>query len=244
MAFERDLDYRGENEYAPARTSERGLFIQRTYAHLAGAILAFIGLEALLMYLVPPKQAITLFGLGSGMGFLVVLLAFMGASWLAQMWARSESSIGMQYAGLALYVVAEAVIMLPLLSFAQNYINDKTLIPTAGILTLAVFGGLTLATFTSGKDFSVLGPILSVGSMLALGVIIISCLPGFGFTLGLFFSFAMVALLSGFILFQTSQVMHHFRTDQHVAAALMLFSSIATLFWYILRILVILNGRD
>jgi FtsH-binding integral membrane protein len=138
--------------------------------------------------------------------------------------------------------VAEAIIMLPLLWIAAHF-SDKTLIPTAGILTLAVFGGLTLAAFTSRKDFSILGPILSVGFMIALGVIIAGLI--FGFTLGLFFSFAMVALLSGCILFQTSQIMYHFPTDKYVAAALMLFSSIATLFWYILRILMILNSsRD
>jgi len=241
MAFDRDLDYGLERESAPARTSERGLFIQRTYAHLAGAILAFIGLEALLINTVSPEQVITLMGGGSSMGFLLVLVAFMGASWVAQMWARSETSIGMQYLGLGLYVVAEAVIMLPLLYIAVHFIKDKSLIPTAGILTLAVFGGLTLAAFTSGKDFSMLGPIISVGSMVALGVIICACI--FGFSLGLFFSFAMVALLSGFILFETSQVMYHHRTDQHVAAALMLFSSVATLFWYILRILMLLSDR-
>ena len=51
-------------------------------------------------------------------------------------------------------------------------------------------------------------------------------------------SFAMVALVSAAILYQTSNIIHHYRTDQHVAAALALFASIATLFWYILRILI------
>ena len=59
----------------------------------------------------------------------------------------------------------------------------------------------------------------------------------------MFFSFAMVALLSGYILYDTSNVMLHYRTDQHVAAALALFASVATLFWYILRIVMILNNR-
>jgi FtsH-binding integral membrane protein len=79
--------------------------------------------------------------------------------------------------------------------------------------------------------------------MIAFGVIIAGIL--FGFNLGLFFSFAMVALLSGYILFQTSAILLHMPTDKHVAAALMLFASVATLFWWILRILMILNrGRD
>jgi FtsH-binding integral membrane protein len=46
----------------------------------------------------------------------------------------------------------------------------------------------------------------------------------------------MVAFAAGAILYDTSNVMHHYRTDQHVAASLSLFASIALLFWYILNI--------
>jgi len=243
MAVERELDYGYSADYAGERSSARADFIRRTYAHLAGAILAFIGLEALLVNVVSEKQIIGMFAF-SPFAWLFVLGAFMVASWLAQAWARSETSVGMQYLGLGLYVVAEAVIMLPLLFFAVHYLGPKGqyLIAQAGILTLMVFGGLTISVFVTRKDFSPLAPILSVGSMIALGVIIAGVC--FGFTLGLFFCFAVVALLCGFILFQTSQIMLHHRTDQHVAAALMLFSSIATLFWYVLRIMIALNGRD
>jgi FtsH-binding integral membrane protein len=246
MAFDRELVYSRGDERPLSRSSERVAFIQRTYAHLAGAILAFIAIEAVLVNVVPPGPFLRLF-IGSGFSWLIVLAAFMGVSWLAQTWARSETSVGMQYAGLALYVVAEAVIILPLLlvvhyspQFAR--FGGDAVIAQAGILTLMLFGGLTLSVFWTGKDYSPLRPILCVGSLIALGVIICACI--FGFSLGLFFCFAMVALLSGFILYETSQIMLHWRTDQHVAAALMLFSSIATLFWYILRILMILNSRD
>jgi FtsH-binding integral membrane protein len=116
------------------------------------------------------------------------------------------------------------------------------LIYKAGILTAAVFLGLTISVFVTGKDYSFLAPALSVGSMIALGVIVAGII--FGFTLGLFFCFAVVALLCGFILYETSNVLLHHRTDQHVAAALMLFSSVATLFWWILRILMEFRGND
>ena len=66
MAFDRGLDYRLENEYAPPRTSARALFIQQTYAILAGAILAFVGLEALLLNVVSKEQVITLLGGAAG----------------------------------------------------------------------------------------------------------------------------------------------------------------------------------
>jgi FtsH-binding integral membrane protein len=227
---------------ARAASSDRAAFIRRTYAHLAGAILAFIGIETVFLTALNKDQQdqILRMMVGSG-GWLVVMLAFMGASWLAQTWAQSGSSPGIQYLGLGLYVVAEAVIFLPLLIIASRYV-DKTVIPTAGILTLMVFGGLTLSVFVTKKDYSPLRPILCVGSLIALGLIVAGII--FHFPLGLFFSFAMVALMSGYILYYTSQVMLHYRTDQHVAAALALFAAVATLFWYILRIVMELNSRD
>jgi FtsH-binding integral membrane protein len=228
---------------ARAAGSDRALFIRRTYAHLAGAILAFMGIEALLLNVMSDAtQAQVLRLMVGGYGWLLVMLAFMGASWLAQTWAQSETSTGMQYVGLGLYVVVEAIIFLPLLIIATHMV-DKTVIPTAGILTLAVFGGLTLSVFVTKKDYSFLRPILCVGSLIALGVIVASLLIG-GFTLGLIFSFAMVALMSGYILYYTSQVMLHYRTDQHVAAALALFAAVATLFWWILRIVMSVSSRD
>jgi FtsH-binding integral membrane protein len=226
---------------ARAASSDRAAFIRRTYAHLAGAILAFMGIEALLLTLMSEAAQIQIVRLMGGYGWLIVMLAFMGAGWVAQAWAHSETSTAMQYMGLGLYVVAWAVIFLPLLIIA-NHLVDKSVIPTAGILTLAVFGGLTLSVFVTKKDYSFLAPILCVGSMIALGVILAAIF--LGFSLGLLFSFAMVALASGYILYDTSNVMLHYRTDQHVGAALQLFASVAMLFWYILRIVMAVSSRD
>jgi len=55
----------------------------------------------------------------------------------------------------------------------------------------------------------------------------------------LVFCFFMVALSCGYIIFQTSNLLHQYRTDQPVAAALALFASVALLFWYIVQILMI-----
>ncbi len=221
-----------------ATESARAAFIRRTYAHLAGAILVFIGLETVLLQLPGIENAVGAMLGGGNMSWLLVLGAFMVVSWLANTWAHSETSPAIQYMGLGIYTIAEAVIFLPILYIARLHYPNA--ISTAGILTLAVFGGLTLAVLITRKDFSYLGPILTIGSFLALGFIVCGIL--FHFSIGLLFSFAMVALISGYILYYTSAVLHHYRTDQHVAAALALFSSIATLFWYILRI--VMASRD
>ena len=72
----------------------------------------------------------------------------------------------------------------------------------------------------------------AIASFLALGFII--CAMIFGFSLGLVFSLAMVVLASAAILYDTSNILHKFRMDQHVAASLSLFASVAMLFYYIL----------
>jgi FtsH-binding integral membrane protein len=225
---------------AQAHADARAAFIRRTYGHLAGAILAFIAIEALLFQIPGIKEQLILPMLRGSWFF--VMIAFMAVGWVANRWAQSDASPGLQYLGLALYVVAEAIIFLPLLYLAAVKTNDPNLIPTAGIMTLAIFGGLTVAVFITGKDFSFLRTGLMIASCLALGIIVTSFL--FPISLGLIFCYAMVVLMSGYIVYFTSNVLHHYRTDQHVAAALALFASIATLFWYVLQIAMLSSRRD
>jgi FtsH-binding integral membrane protein len=215
-----------------ARPNERVAFIQRTYGHLAGAMLAFIGLETALLK-IPGVDEAVLQSMGRA-SWIIILLAFIGASYVARIWASSATSRGLQYLGLGLYVVVQALIFLPIMYIAAHYVNNPNIIPMAGILTLGIFGGLTAAVFITGRDFSYLGPILSIGIFLALAFAIAGAIFGFG--MPLFYCFICVALASGFILYDTSNVIHHYRTDQHVAAALELFASVALLFYYILRI--------
>src|SRR4051812_5922805 len=103
MAFERDLPYRRDYEHAgrAALSAERVAFIRSTFAHLAGAILAFILLEALLVTTVGEAITMAIYGNGA-LGLLLVIGAFIGVSMLAQWWARNEASPTTQYLGLGL----------------------------------------------------------------------------------------------------------------------------------------------
>ena len=226
---------------ADAEVDVRAAFIRKTYAHLAGAILAFVALEAAL-FSIPGIEA-KVFGLlgTSRYSWLVVLGVFMVVAWFADKWANSSTSLGVQYAGLGLYVVIEALIFLPLLLMAAAQVGDYSLITKAGLITLGLFAGLTAVAFTTKKDFSFLGGFLKVGFFVALGIIVIGVIGGFN--LGLWFSGAMVLLAGGAILYSTSNIIHHYNTNQYVAASLGLFASVALLFWYVLRI-VMAFGRD
>ncbi len=229
---------------ARAGASARAMFIRRTYAHLAGAILAFTALEFVFFYFELPQMMLQSLIGGGPIMMLVMLAAFIGVGFLARAWAYSNVSPAMQYAGLALYVLFEAVIFMPILFFAETQFPGKNLIATAGVLTLFLFAGLTASVFITRADYSFLGPILCVASFILLGVIVAAIFfPPVQGLLGLGFSFVMVALMAGYILYDTSNVLHHFRTDQHVAASLELFADVALMFWYILRILMELNRR-
>ena len=66
---------------------------------------------------------------------------------------------------------AEAIIFMPLLYIAA-YLTNPDVLPTAAILTLGLFGGLTATVFITKKDFSFLRTILSVGMFIALGFVV------------------------------------------------------------------------
>jgi FtsH-binding integral membrane protein len=224
---------------AQANVDERTDFIRKTYLHLAGAVLAFIGIEAVLLNLpFVPDLVNTM--IGQRYSWLVVIGLFVGVSYLANNWARSATSVGMQYAGLALYVVAESIVFLPLLYIAGQF-GPPNVIPQAAMVTAVMFGGLTVIVFVTGHDFSYLRGILMICGLAALGLVIWGVFAQHSF--GIPFSIAMIAFACGYILYDTSNVMRHYRVGQHVAASLALFASVALLFWYVLQLLMQLNRR-
>jgi len=227
----------GNNSAANDLPEQRAKFIRKTYLHLAAAILAFAGIE-IFLFTSGAAQTIAATMLGGRMSWFIVLAAFMGVSFLASWWANSQTSKGMQYLGLGLYVVAEAIIFVPMLYIAANF-GGGDVIPKAGIVTLGLFLGITAVVFLTRTDFSFLGPIIAIGGFVALGFIVASLI--FGFSLGSIFAFVMVAFAGTAILYETSNVLHRYNTNQHVAASLTLFAAIALLFWYILSIF---SSRD
>lgn len=224
---------------AQAKPETRVDFLHKTYQHLALAIAAFVGLEAFLLGVLDlgPSSLRLVSGQWT---WLIVLVAFGFASSIAHRWARDATTPSKAYAGLAMYVVLEALIFLPLLSLAQHLAGDNSLIMQAGFITAIAFGGLTVTVLLTKADLSFLGGILRVGFFVALGVIVVSIL--FGLSLGTWFAAAMVLFAGGAIAYETSNMVHHYRPGQHVAAALGLFASVALMFWYVLQL--VMASRD
>ena len=216
----------------------RARFIVRTYNHLFGAIVAFALIEfGLFMSGIADVIAAVVLRGGQLLWF-GVLAAFMIVGWLASRYAHTAESKGVQYLALASYVFVEALVFVPILWIAERFAPSA--IPSAGLVTVVGFAALTGIAFWTRKDFSFLGGILRWGFICALLLMIAGAI--FGFQLGVFFSIALVGLAGAAILYDTSNVIHHFPEDRYVGAALELFASVALMFWYVLRLF--LAARD
>jgi FtsH-binding integral membrane protein len=163
-----------------------------------------------------------------------MLGGFMLVTSYAEKMAVSSVDRNKQYLGFGLYIIAEAFIFLPLIYIAISMTGSGALLKQAAIMTISLFAGLSMVAMYTKQDFSFMRRFLTIGFMIAMGLIVAGLL--FGFNLGLWFSVGMIVLASGSILYQTSNMIYRYNEEQYVAAALGLFASLMLLFWYILRI--------
>lgn len=213
---------------AQASVEDRSNFIWKTYAHVVGAILAFAAISGyFLSNGIAESWAPVMFN-----NWLMVLGAFMLISWGASHVAHRISSVPAQYAAFAVFVFAEAVIFAPMLYIADR-MNPGVIDSAAGVTILGCVGLIATAMITR-KDFSFLRGILVWGGILALVAIFSSII--FGFSMGTWFPVIMIGFAGAAVLYDTSNIMHHYPVDRHVAAAMGLFASIALMFWYILQL--------
>ena len=209
-------------------TTDRSQFINRTYTHLLGAILLFAGIEYYL-FQTPYAELMAVFMLEKS--WLAVLGAFIIVSWIASSVAHRVESKGAQYAALGGFVLAEAIIFVPMFYIAMIF--DPAIIKAAVGFTLGAFVALTAVAMLSGRDFSFLKSFLMWGGVIAIGTIVMGLL--IGFHLGTYFSMAMIGLAGASILYDTSKILKVYPEDRYIAAALELFASIALMLWYVLR---------
>jgi FtsH-binding integral membrane protein len=206
----------------------RSEFIWKCYAHVVAAIVAFAAIEVYFF-----RSGIA-GAIAEPMlrNWLLVLGGFMLAGWGASHVAHRVRSIQAQYAALAVFVVLEALIFAPLLFIADA--KAPGVIDSAAGVTILGSAGLVATAMITRKDFSFLRGLLVWGGMLALVGIAASLI--FGFELGTWFSVAMIGFAGAAVLYDTSNIMHHYPADKYVAASMALFASIALMFWYVLRL--------
>jgi FtsH-binding integral membrane protein len=207
---------------------DRATFIWKCYAHVVGAILAF---AAVSVYLFTSGISAAIAAPMMNNWFLV-LGAFILASWGATHVAHRIESKNAQYAAFAAFIVVEALIFAPMLYIA--YMKEPGIIDSAAGVTILGSVGLVAVAMITRKDFSFLRGLLIWVGILALVAIAGALL--FGFELGTWFSVAMIGFAGAAVLYDTSNIMHHYPQERYVAASMALFASIAMMFWYILRL--------
>ncbi|MEM7431807.1 MAG: Bax inhibitor-1 family protein [Pseudomonadota bacterium] len=216
---------------ANSSVEARSEFIWKSYAHVVGAILAFAAIEVYLfktgaMFTIA-QTLLTLPG-----GWLLVIGGFMLVGMGATHVAHRIDSKPAQYAAFAVFVFAQALIFTPMLAIA--IIEFPGVIESAAGVTLLGSIGLVATAMITRKDFSFMRGMLIWVGMLALVAIAGAIL--FGFELGTWFSVAMIGFAGAAVLYDTSNIMYHYPSDRYVAASMALFASIATMFWYVLRL--------
>ena len=214
-----------------ATPSERYEFIRATYNHVLGALGCFAFLSWILFQVGFGRWFYLLIAEYS-LSWLVVLGGFMLIGRMSSHFAETENR-ETQYVGLALAILAEGIVFAPLI-FAVHANSGAAAIQSGVAVTIGMVCALTEVVRRSRTDFSHLEGILRAFGWLSGAFIVSSIL--FGFTLGALFSYAMIALATGFILYDTSRILKEEVAYNYVSAALQLFLSINLLLWYVLSI--------
>ncbi len=130
----------------------------------------------------------------------------------------------------------------PILGMYLATANGSQLVMTALGGTGAIFLALSGYVLTSRKDFSFMGGFLMVGILVAFLAGIAAMIFNIP-TLSLAVSGMFILLMSGMILYQTSEIIHGGETN-YIMATVSLYISIYNLFLSLLHILGIFGGDD
>ncbi len=221
-------------------TEDRATFVMRVYQHVLAAVVAFVIFEVLLFQIGVAERLYDFF-FASGGRWLLFLGAFMGGQWFVAQAANQLDNPPRQYAGLFGTSALYSLLFAPMIYQVYNVSDSKSTLAGAVAVTALGFGFLTVIAFVTRKDLSFLRPLVMWGFGAGLLLIVGALL--FGWNLGVWFSVGMIAVSGAAILYQTQAIVRSYPANAHVAAAIQLFGSLMTMFWYVLRLFMQLS-RD
>ena len=213
-----------------AAVGERMGFIRKTYSHL---LVELLGVGAVTALTINTPSLMSLANSLFGSGIWLFFGVFMGLSWITRAMLAGEKPIGTQYFAAGLWVVMLGFLCAPLVAMvAETRGWDPVL--QAFVLTSVIFTGLTAYVFFTKKDFSFMGGALNVVGWGIVGFLIIGSLWGYNF--GSWMSLLIAILFGGWILYDTSQILHHRHVKQYVSASVDLLTDFVFLFINILSL--------
>jgi modulator of FtsH protease len=210
---------------AQVSVEERMGFIRKVYALFFVGTLFAIGGVALGMSFPPLFE----FALEHPFIMLLVMLgAVMGATAV-----RHVPVVNV--VALFAFTTFTGVMISPLMYYVSQ-VNPAS-IWQAGVLTVGIFGGLTAYVFISKRDFSFLRGMLWTGLIvMILGGLLNWFIVGSS-ALGFGLAAATLLLFSGFVLYDTSNIMRRYPTNEYIAGALDLYLDAFNIFLALIRIL-------
>lgn len=221
-----------QSSYTIARPSQSTLatnkLIRNTYTLLSMTLLfsAFTAGLSVMFNLPHPGLLITLAGY---FGLLFLTSALRNSAWgLASIFALTG------FMGLTLGPIISA--------YLTMFSNGGQLVMTAMGGTGAIFLGLSGYALSTRKDFSFMGGFIMVGVLVAFLAGIGAAIFGIP-ALALAVSAMFILLMSGFILYQTSEMVHGAETN-YIMATVSLYVSIYNLFTSLLHLLGAFSGDD
>ncbi len=207
------------------RTQESALstnkVLRNTYSLLAMTLLFSAAMAGVAM----------MFDLGRGVG----MAAFFGA--IALIWfvlPRVENSSAGIYVVFAFTGLLGLAIG-PTVEYYLNYPNGSQIVATAMGGTGAIFLGLSAYVLTTRKDFSFMGGFLAIGFVVVLVAMIANLFMQIA-ALQVVISAAVIMIMSGFILFDTSRIINGGETN-YLRATVSLFLNIYNIFHNLLFLL-------
>jgi modulator of FtsH protease len=172
-------------------------------------------------------------------GMVMTMVGFYGLLFLTSKF--SDRSLGLVFVFLLTGFMG--LTLGPIINmYTQAFSNGNQLVMTALGGTGVIFLGLSGYVLTTRKDFSFMAGFLMVGILVAflagIGAVLFS-IPA----LSLAVSAMFILLMSGMILFQTSEIIHGGETN-YILATVSLYVSIYNLFLSLLQILGVFGGED
>ncbi len=215
---------------AEAAVNERAAFLQKTYTWLLMGVLGFCAT----MWAVQEIPALRDFAWGIVQNPIIAIVFMLGGAYAVHAVAEKP---GINAIAFAAYVFVFGLLIAPWVMYASQ--TQPGVVGQASLITALIFFGLTAYVFVSGKDFSFMGGVLSIVLFSMIGIAICAWL--FGIVLGTWFSVIGAMLFSGFILYDTSRILHHYPVTAHVSAAAVLFVDVVLLFQHLLALM---SSRD
>lgn len=215
----------GMETAARAGVAERMAFVRKVYAlFFAATLFAIVGVG--LSFVFPPLMLAVY--AHPWLGFIALLGGVMGAQAVRHV-------PGVNLLALFAFTTLTGIIISPAIAI-YTQLNPASILE-AGVLTVGIFGGLTGYVFVSKKDFSFLRGMVVTGLIVLIlaGVLNLFLVGSSALAFGI--SCAALLLFSGFVLYDTSNIIRRYPTNEYVQGALALYLDAFNIFLALLRIL-------